>query len=110
GSSSHSSLDHSSSGHSISSHSLSEHTPPDTTNADSSTPHRFVHPSLARTTRRNSPSPSSGPSRRRCRSPTASVPSSTHVSRSISPTPADLLPPRKRFRDSYSSKDSGEEH
>ncbi|GJU20382.1 putative reverse transcriptase domain-containing protein [Tanacetum coccineum] len=36
-----------SSGHSISSHSLSEHTPPDTTNADSSTPHRFVHPSLA---------------------------------------------------------------
>ncbi|GJZ91671.1 putative reverse transcriptase domain-containing protein [Tanacetum coccineum] len=28
----------------------------------------------------------------------------------IAPTPADLLPPRKRFRDSYSSEDSGEEH
>ncbi|GJY26252.1 putative reverse transcriptase domain-containing protein [Tanacetum coccineum] len=43
-------------------------------------------------------------------SPTASVPSPTHVSRSIAPTPADLLPPRKRFRDSYSPEDSGEEH
>ncbi|GKC87374.1 hypothetical protein Tco_1148023, partial [Tanacetum coccineum] len=26
------------------------------------------------------------------------------------PTPANLLPPRKRFKDSYSPKDSGEEH
>ncbi|GJZ80455.1 hypothetical protein Tco_0645449 [Tanacetum coccineum] len=50
-SSSHSPLDHSSSGHSISGHSLSRHTPQDTTNADSSTPPRFVHPSLARTLR-----------------------------------------------------------
>ncbi|GJU92830.1 hypothetical protein Tco_1317586 [Tanacetum coccineum] len=58
----------------------------------------------------DSSSPSSGPSRKRCRSPTVSVPSSTHVSRSIAPTPADLLPPRKRFRDSYSSEVSGEEH
>ncbi|GJZ03482.1 putative reverse transcriptase domain-containing protein [Tanacetum coccineum] len=58
----------------------------------------------------DSSSPSSGPSRKRCRSPTASVPSPTHVSRSIAPTPADLLPPRKRFRDSYSPEDSGEEH
>nr|GEX05581.1 putative reverse transcriptase domain-containing protein [Tanacetum cinerariifolium] len=48
-SSSHSSLDHSSSGHSSSGHSLSRHTPPDTTDADSSTPLRFVHPPLART-------------------------------------------------------------
>ncbi|GJV49791.1 reverse transcriptase domain-containing protein [Tanacetum coccineum] len=47
----HSSSDHSSSGHSISGHSLSGHTPPDTTDADSSTPLRFVHPSLARTPR-----------------------------------------------------------
>ncbi|GJW97998.1 putative reverse transcriptase domain-containing protein, partial [Tanacetum coccineum] len=31
-------------------------------------------------------------------------------SRSIAPTPADLLPPRKRFRGSYSSEDSGKEH
>ncbi|GJU94821.1 hypothetical protein Tco_1319577 [Tanacetum coccineum] len=58
----------------------------------------------------DSSSPSPGPSRRRCRSPTASVPSSTHVSRSIAPTPANLLPPRKRFRDSYSPEDSEEEH
>ncbi|GKE51405.1 hypothetical protein Tco_1486561, partial [Tanacetum coccineum] len=49
-------------------------------------------------------------SHKRCRSPTASVPSSTHVSRSIAPTPADLLPPHKRFRDSYISEDSGQEH
>ncbi|GJU50986.1 putative reverse transcriptase domain-containing protein [Tanacetum coccineum] len=53
---------------------------------------------------------SSGPSRKRCRSLTASVPSPTHVSRSIAPTPSDLLPPRKRFIDSYSPEDSGEEH
>ncbi|GKG03684.1 hypothetical protein Tco_0311320, partial [Tanacetum coccineum] len=53
---------------------------------------------------------SSGPSRKRCRSLTTSVPSPTHDSRSIAPTPADLLPPRKRFRDSYSPEDSREEH
>ncbi|GJY79785.1 hypothetical protein Tco_0485586 [Tanacetum coccineum] len=38
------------------------------------------------------------------------VPSPTHVLRSIDPTTSDLLPPRKRFRDSYSSEDSREEH
>ncbi|GKD72106.1 hypothetical protein Tco_1330388, partial [Tanacetum coccineum] len=53
GSSSHSSSDHSSSGHSISGHSLSGHTPLDTTDADTSTPPRFVHRSLARTPRRS---------------------------------------------------------
>ncbi|GJX40668.1 reverse transcriptase domain-containing protein, partial [Tanacetum coccineum] len=58
----------------------------------------------------DSSSPSPGPSRKRCRSATASVPSSTHVSRSIAPTPADLLLPRKRFRDSYSPEDIKEEH
>ncbi|GJV02213.1 putative reverse transcriptase domain-containing protein, partial [Tanacetum coccineum] len=138
----HSSPDSSSSS-APSDHSLSGHTPPDTTDADSSTPQRFVHRSLARTPRHSeafrrwrsaplstpyppttsesslgsssersldSSSPSSRPSRKRCRSPTASVPSPTHVSRSIAPTPADLLPPRKRFRDSYSPEDSGEEH
>ncbi|GJR23670.1 putative reverse transcriptase domain-containing protein, partial [Tanacetum coccineum] len=51
-----------------------------------------------------------GPSRKRCRSPTTSVPSSTPVSRSIAPTHVDLLPPRKRFRYSYSLEDSREEH
>ncbi|GJU23959.1 putative reverse transcriptase domain-containing protein [Tanacetum coccineum] len=55
-------------------------------------------------------SPSVVPSRKRCRTPTISVQSSTRDSRSIAPTPADLLPPRKRFRDSYSPDDSGEEH
>ncbi|GKE11244.1 hypothetical protein Tco_1414795 [Tanacetum coccineum] len=53
---------------------------------------------------------SSGLSCKRCRSPTALVPSHTHDSRSIAPTTADLLPPRKRFRDSYSLEDSREEH
>nr|GEU31663.1 putative reverse transcriptase domain-containing protein [Tanacetum cinerariifolium] len=42
---------HSSSGHSSSGHSLSRHTSPDIIDADSSTPQRFVHPSLARTPR-----------------------------------------------------------
>ncbi|GJQ96287.1 hypothetical protein Tco_0007426 [Tanacetum coccineum] len=45
----HSSPDSSSSS-SPSDHSLSGHKPPDTTNADTSTPPRFVHQSLARTT------------------------------------------------------------
>ncbi|GKE05094.1 hypothetical protein Tco_1397112, partial [Tanacetum coccineum] len=142
-SSSHSSSDHSSSGHSILGPSLSGHTPPDTTDADLSTPQRFVHRSLARTPRRSeafrrwrstpsyipyppttsesslgsspersldSSTPSSGPSRKRCRSPAASVPSPTHDLRSIASTLADLLLPRNRFRDSYSPEDSGEEH
>ncbi|GKF49396.1 hypothetical protein Tco_0142647, partial [Tanacetum coccineum] len=58
----------------------------------------------------DSSSLSSGPSRKRCRSPAASVSSPTHDSRSIAPTPADHLRPCKRFRDSYSSEDSEEEH
>ncbi|GJX96543.1 hypothetical protein Tco_0352341 [Tanacetum coccineum] len=53
---------------------------------------------------------SAGPSRKRCKSPTTSVPSSTLVSILIAPTHVDLLPPRKRFRDSYSPEDSREEH
>ncbi|GKA51671.1 hypothetical protein Tco_0744867 [Tanacetum coccineum] len=112
---SHHSLDrHSSSDSSFSSllsdHSLSGHTPPDTTNVDSSTPQRFVHRSLTRTPRRSEDFRRWRPSRKRCRPPTASIPSPTHVSRSIAPTPADLLPHRKRFRDSYSLEDRGEEH
>ncbi|GKA40227.1 zf-CCHC domain-containing protein [Tanacetum coccineum] len=105
----HSSPDSSSSS-APSDHSLSGDTPPDTTDADSSTPQRFS--SLGSSFERllDLSSPFSGPSRKRCRSPTASVPSSTHVSRSIAPTPTNLLPPRKRFRNSYSPDDSGEEH
>ncbi|GKD27619.1 hypothetical protein Tco_1233833, partial [Tanacetum coccineum] len=120
-SSSHSSSDHSSSGHSISGHFLSGHTPQDTTDADSSTPPRFVHPSLARTPRcseaylrwrsaplstiypptisessaRDSSSESSaGPSHKRCRSSAATVTSSIHAMRALVPSRADLLPPQ----------------
>ncbi|GJX18926.1 putative reverse transcriptase domain-containing protein, partial [Tanacetum coccineum] len=53
---------------------------------------------------------SARPSRKRCISPTTSVPSFTPVLRSISSTHADLLPPRKRFRDLYSPEDSREKH
>ncbi|GJR55556.1 hypothetical protein Tco_1406077 [Tanacetum coccineum] len=57
----------------------------------------------------HSSSHSVGPSRKRCRSPVDYVPSSTPVMGSLAPTRADLLPPRKRFRDSYSSEASIEE-
>ncbi|GJY39649.1 putative reverse transcriptase domain-containing protein, partial [Tanacetum coccineum] len=121
---------------SSSGHSLSGHTPPDTTVANSSAPSRFVYPPFVRTSRcreayrrwRTAPlstmyllttsessigdsssESSAGPSHKRCRSPANSVPSSTPVSGSLAPTRADLLPPRKRFRDSYSSEASMEE-
>ncbi|GJS89391.1 putative reverse transcriptase domain-containing protein, partial [Tanacetum coccineum] len=129
---SHSSSDHSSSGHSILGHSLSGHTSPDTTVVDSSTPSRFVHPPLARTPRcseaylrwRSAPlstryppttsessagdsssESSAGPSRKRCRSPAATMILSIHDTRALVPSRADLLPPHKRFRDSISSED-----
>ncbi|GJQ97959.1 hypothetical protein Tco_0009098 [Tanacetum coccineum] len=101
-SSSHSSSDHSSSGHSISGHSLSGHTSPDTTIADSSTPPRFVNPPLARTLQ----------CKDAClhwRSPAATVTLSIHAIRVLVPSRADLLPPRKRFKDSISLEDSVEE-
>ncbi|GKE29599.1 hypothetical protein Tco_1444983, partial [Tanacetum coccineum] len=50
-----------------------------------------------------------GPSRKRCRSSVDYVPSSTPVMRSLAPTRTDVLPPRKRFKDSYSSEASIEE-
>ncbi|GKC70700.1 hypothetical protein Tco_1116583, partial [Tanacetum coccineum] len=52
---------------------------------------------------------SARPSRKRCRSPVDSVPLSTPFTGSLAPARADLLPPRKRFRDSYSSEASIEE-
>ncbi|GKE81207.1 hypothetical protein Tco_1551207 [Tanacetum coccineum] len=52
---------------------------------------------------------STRPSRKRCRSPVNSVPLSTLVMGSLASTCADLLPPHKRFRDSYSSKVNIEE-
>ncbi|GJS71305.1 reverse transcriptase domain-containing protein [Tanacetum coccineum] len=57
----------------------------------------------------HSSSHSVGPSRKRCRSSVDFVPSSTPVMGSLAPTRADLLPPRKMFRDSYSSEASIEE-
>ncbi|GJX98387.1 reverse transcriptase domain-containing protein [Tanacetum coccineum] len=57
----------------------------------------------------DSSSPFVGPSRKRCRSPTTLVPSSNPVSRSKAPALAHLSP-RKRFRDSYTSEVSGEDH
>ncbi|GKD03534.1 putative reverse transcriptase domain-containing protein [Tanacetum coccineum] len=52
----------------------------------------------------HSSSHSAGPSRKRCRSPVDYVPSSTPVMGSLAPTRDDLLPLRKRFRDSYLSE------
>nr|GEU37167.1 retrotransposon protein, putative, Ty3-gypsy subclass [Tanacetum cinerariifolium] len=57
----------------------------------------------------DSSSPFVGPSRKRCRSPTTLVPSSTPVPGSIALALADLSP-HKRFRDSYSSEASRAEH
>ncbi|GJR07490.1 hypothetical protein Tco_0790142 [Tanacetum coccineum] len=132
----HSSSDHSSSGHSISGHSLSGHSPPDTIIADSSTPLRFVHPPLGRTswcsdaylcwrsallstmyppTTFESPARDSSfesfarPSRKRCRSPATTVTSSIHATRALIPFRAHLLLPRKGFRDSISLEDSVKE-
>ncbi|GJV13800.1 hypothetical protein Tco_1355341 [Tanacetum coccineum] len=99
----HEEFDHSSSGHSISGHSLSRHTPPDTTDDDSSTPPRFVHPSLARTSQRSE-------AYLRWSSLDDTVTSPIHVTRTLVPSRADLLPPRKRFRDSISPEDSVEEN
>nr|GEZ01744.1 putative reverse transcriptase domain-containing protein [Tanacetum cinerariifolium] len=109
---------------------------PDTTDADSSTPRGFVHPPLARTPRcseahlcwRSAPlstmyppmtsessaedssfESSAGPSCKRCRSSAATITSSIHSTRALVPSCADLLPPRKRFRDSISLEDSVEE-
>ncbi|GKC17495.1 hypothetical protein Tco_1014277, partial [Tanacetum coccineum] len=57
----------------------------------------------------HSSSHSAGPTRKRCRSLVDYVPSSTPVVGSLAPTRVDLLPPRKRFKDSYSSEASIEE-
>ncbi|GKA86929.1 hypothetical protein Tco_0808640 [Tanacetum coccineum] len=93
-------------------HSLSGHTPPDTTDADTSTPPRFVHQSLARTPRRSE-------AFRRWRSAPLSTPyplttseSSLGLSfeRSLDSSLPSSGPSHKRCRDSYSSEDSREKH
>ncbi|GKG21950.1 hypothetical protein Tco_0384545, partial [Tanacetum coccineum] len=57
----------------------------------------------------HSSSHSTGPSHKRCRSLVDSIPSFMPVMGSLAHTRADLLPPRKRFRDLYSSEASIEE-
>ncbi|GJY41752.1 hypothetical protein Tco_0429022 [Tanacetum coccineum] len=52
---------------------------------------------------------SAGPSCKRCRSPAAIAISYIHATRALVPSRANLLPPRKRFRDSISPEDSVEE-
>ncbi|GJV83181.1 putative reverse transcriptase domain-containing protein, partial [Tanacetum coccineum] len=52
---------------------------------------------------------SAGPSRKRCRPHAATVTSSIHATRALVPSHADLLPPRKRFRDSILPEYSVEE-
>nr|GEZ02135.1 hypothetical protein [Tanacetum cinerariifolium] len=52
---------------------------------------------------------STGPSRKRCRSPTAIVPSSIPSSGALVPSRADILLHSKRFRDFISQEDSIEE-
>nr|GEX64904.1 zinc finger, CCHC-type [Tanacetum cinerariifolium] len=57
----------------------------------------------------HSSSHSAGPSHKRYRSPAVYIPLPAPVTRSLAPNHADLLPPRKRFRDSYSSETNMEE-
>ncbi|GKA00145.1 hypothetical protein Tco_0672695 [Tanacetum coccineum] len=52
---------------------------------------------------------SAGPSRKRYRSPAAIVTLSIHATRALVPSRADLLLPRKRFRNSISPENSVEE-
>ncbi|GKF25452.1 hypothetical protein Tco_0081346 [Tanacetum coccineum] len=60
-------------------------------------------------TRDSSFESSDGPSHKRCRSLAAIVTSSIHAMRALVHSRVDLLPPRKRFRDSISLEDSDEE-
>nr|GEZ20316.1 DNA-directed DNA polymerase [Tanacetum cinerariifolium] len=52
---------------------------------------------------------SAGPSRKRCRSPAATVTSYVHAMRALVPSRSDLLLPCKRYMDSISQVDSVEE-
>ncbi|GJU26643.1 hypothetical protein Tco_1165264 [Tanacetum coccineum] len=129
-SSDHSSFDHSStdhtSGHSTSDQSLSRHSSPSlplgmrprlwlpspmSSTHFSSTAESSPSDSPVTTLDRHSHSPSQYviPSRKRCRSPATTVPSSIPTLGAIVPTRSDLLPPRKRFRDSILREDSVEE-
>nr|GEV12357.1 zinc finger, CCHC-type [Tanacetum cinerariifolium] len=101
-SSEHSTSDHSSYRHSASGHYSSGHTPLVITIADSSTPSRFVYPPLARTSQYSE-------AYHHWRSPTATMTSSIPALGALVPSRADLLPPRKRLRDSISPEVSIED-
>ncbi|GJZ68343.1 reverse transcriptase domain-containing protein [Tanacetum coccineum] len=104
-----SSSDHSSSDHLSADHSLAYHTlgHPTSDRSLSSSPSDSPATTLDR--KSHSPSHSAGPSRKRYRSPDTTVPSSIPALRVLVPTLVNLLPPRKRFRDSILPKDSVEE-
>nr|GFA08634.1 hypothetical protein [Tanacetum cinerariifolium] len=135
-SSRHSTSDNSSSGHSTSGHSLSIHTLRVTTIADSSISSRFFYLPIGRTSWYSkayccwrsallsnmylptTPQSSAGdsysessarPSHKRCRSPATTVTLSIPTLGGLVPSHADLLLPRKRFRDSISPEDIVEE-
>ncbi|GKF34057.1 hypothetical protein Tco_0107257, partial [Tanacetum coccineum] len=64
-------------------------------------------PTTSDSSSKDSPSESyAGLSCKRCRSPAATMPLPIFASGALVPTRIDLLPPRKRFRDSYSSEES----
>nr|GEY61180.1 hypothetical protein [Tanacetum cinerariifolium] len=68
-------------------------------------------PTTSKSSARNSYSESyAGPSHKRCRFPAATNTLSIHATRALVPSRDDLLPPRKRFRDSISPEDSVEEY
>ncbi|GKF79271.1 hypothetical protein Tco_0234839 [Tanacetum coccineum] len=68
-------------------------------------------PMTSESSARDSSSESSvGPSHKRYRCPATIVTLSIHAMRALVPSRVDLLPPRKRFRDSISSEDSVEEY
>ncbi|GJU21936.1 hypothetical protein Tco_1155278, partial [Tanacetum coccineum] len=109
----HSSVDHSpadhTSGHSTSDQSLSKHTSPDTTIVSSSSPSRFIYLPPTRTLRASEAYHRWRSAPLSTMSPTTTMHSSIPALGALVPTRANLLLPRKRFRDSYSSEDSVEE-
>nr|GEU96142.1 putative reverse transcriptase domain-containing protein [Tanacetum cinerariifolium] len=111
-----SSSDHSSSDHSSAKNSLADHTSGHSTSDQSLSRHSLpslplgMRPKLWLQSHTFTFSIHSvGPSRKRCRSPATTVPSSIPASGALVLTRADLLPPRKRFRDFISPEDSVKE-
>ncbi|GKE19915.1 hypothetical protein Tco_1431427, partial [Tanacetum coccineum] len=97
-------LDHFTSG-SSSIHSSSDHS------SFGSTPLSTMYPPMTSESSvgDSSSESSTGPSRKRCRSPATTMTSFIRAMRALVHSRADLFPPRKRFRDYNSPKDSVEE-